>query len=41
MEQKKDLYMVFIDQKEYDKMSSNVMWWVLQKRGPKKCGRHR
>jgi hypothetical protein len=31
-EQKKELYMVFIDQeKVYNKMSSNIMWWVLQK----------
>jgi hypothetical protein len=31
-EQKKDMYMIFIDLKNaYDKMSSNVMWWALQK----------
>jgi hypothetical protein len=31
-EQKKDLYIIFIDlEKAYDKMPRNVMWWVLQK----------
>jgi hypothetical protein len=31
-EQKKDLYMVFIDlKKTYDKVTMNIMWWVLQK----------
>jgi hypothetical protein len=30
--QKKDMHMVFIDlQMSYDKVSSNVMWWALQK----------
>jgi hypothetical protein len=31
-EQKKDLYIIFIDlEKAYDKMPRNIMWWVLQK----------
>jgi hypothetical protein len=31
-EQKKDLHMIFIDlEKAYNKVSSNIMWWVLQK----------
>jgi hypothetical protein len=31
-EQKKNLHMIFIDLKNaYDKVSMNVMWWVLQK----------
>jgi hypothetical protein len=30
--QKKDMHMVFIDlEMSYDKVSSNVMWWALQK----------
>jgi hypothetical protein len=31
-EQKKDLYMVFINlEKAYDKISRNLMWWTLDK----------
>jgi hypothetical protein len=31
-EQKKDLYIVFIDlEKGYDKVRRNIMWWALQK----------
>ena len=31
-EQKKDLYLVFIDlEKPYDKIPRNVMWWSLDK----------
>jgi hypothetical protein len=31
-EQKKDMYMIFIDLKNvYDKVTRNVMWWALQK----------
>jgi hypothetical protein len=31
-EQKKDLHMIFIDlEKAYNKVSSNIMWWALQK----------
>jgi hypothetical protein len=31
-EQKKDMYMVFIDLKKvYDKVIRNIMWWALQK----------
>jgi hypothetical protein len=30
--QKKDMHMIFIDlEMTYDKMSRNVMWWVLHK----------
>jgi hypothetical protein len=32
MEQNKDMHMIFIDLKKvYDKVSRNVMWWILQK----------
>jgi hypothetical protein len=32
LEQKKELYMIFIDlEKTYDKVPTNVMWWALQK----------
>jgi hypothetical protein len=31
-EQKKDMYMIFIDlENAYDKVHRNVMWWALQK----------
>jgi hypothetical protein len=31
-EQKKDMHMIFIDlETGYNKMTRNVMWWVLQK----------
>jgi hypothetical protein len=31
-EQKKDMYMIFINlEKVYDKVTRNIMWWVLQK----------
>jgi hypothetical protein len=31
-EQKKDMYMVFINMEEaYDKVRRNIMWWALQK----------
>jgi hypothetical protein len=31
-EQKKDMHMIFIDQeKTYDKVPRNIMWWTLQK----------
>jgi serine protease inhibitor len=30
-EQKKDMHMIFINfEKAYDKVSRNIMWWVLQ-----------
>jgi Reverse transcriptase (RNA-dependent DNA polymerase) len=32
-EQKKDLYIIFIDlKKSYDKISRNFMWWALEKK---------
>jgi hypothetical protein len=30
-EQKKDMHMIFINLKAYDKVTRNVMWWALQK----------
>ena len=30
-EQKKDLHLVFIDFKAYDKIPRNIMWWSLDK----------
>jgi hypothetical protein len=30
-EQKKDMNMIFIDLKAYDKVPRNIMWWALQK----------